>query len=41
MTDDSTNLRIKFYDKASIPEKTELLIKCDIPFNIKEEEEVK
>jgi hypothetical protein len=40
MTDDSTNLRIKFYDKASIPEKTELLIKCDIPFNIKEEEEV-
>ena len=40
MTDDSTNLRVKFYDKNSIPEKNELLIKCDIPFNIKEEQEV-
>lgn len=40
MTDDTTNLRVKFYDKLSIPEKDELLIKCDIPANIKEEEEV-
>lgn len=40
MTDDTTNLRVKFYDKNSIPEKTELLIKCDIPFNIKEEQKV-
>ena len=40
MTDDTTNLRVKFYDKLSIPDKEELLIKCDIPANIREEGDV-
>lgn len=40
MDDTTTNLRVKFYDKLSIPEKDELLIKCDIPANIREEEDV-
>lgn len=39
MSDDSTNLKLDIYDKPSILEKTELLIRCDIPDILEKEDE--
>ena len=39
MSDDSTDLKLDIYDKPAILEKTELLIKCDIPDILEKEDE--